>query len=106
MMSDTRFSTVFDAYVTYLRLHPEAREGLKFLPVPHAPEYGTVPYWRDDAGQRWMRWVQEDPAWSTPAKRQRFARELKQLERATAATRLFWDKVRHAVAQLDYGEHE
>src|SRR5215470_16750414 len=98
------FDTVFAAHLDYLRAHPEDRHGLKFLPVPNAPAYGVVAAWAEDVGQRWMRWVYEDPHWSTASKRRRFAQELDALAHPSAAQRRFWDGLRHAVAQFDHGE--
>ena len=97
------YDLLIKAYVEYFRQHPHDREGLKFIEV--MPEIGPMACMTEEVGQRWMAWLQVDPAWAAPSIARRLGRQMRQVDEGSpAAQRQFQAALRHAMAQLDYGE--
>ena len=91
------------AYVAYFRMHPEDREGLKFLEVD--PAIGPMACLTEDVGKRWVAWLRTDPAWTSRPIARRLSRQMQRLDQATPAAQCrFQTALRHAIAQLDFGE--
>jgi hypothetical protein len=86
------YELLIQAYVEYFRTHPSEREEIHFLEVgPTAGPRTLVP---EGVGGRWLAWLQTDSSWTSTS----VTRQLEQ--------RRFETALRHAIAQLDFGEHQ
>jgi hypothetical protein len=99
------YELLIQAYVEYFRTHPSEREEIHFLEVgPTAGPRTLVP---EGVGGRWLAWLQTDSSWTSTSVTRQLQEQMQRLQHAPMdEQRRFETALRHAIAQLDFGEHQ
>ena len=99
------YELLIKAYIEYFQAYPSERERLQFISIDSTAEPRTV--MPEDVGARWLAWLQTDAAWTPASITRPLQQEMERLQHAPLdEQRQFETALRHALAQLAFGEHQ